>query len=372
MTWRLGVWYGALFLIIGLVTPYWPVWLAGQGLSAADVGVVLSAGLAAKVVGNLLWPRLADHWGRPRATMTALALAGLAGYGLFAPGPGFWGLLILQMWVWACIAPLMPLGDALTLQVTRGGRVDYGRVRLWGSASFILAAVAGGAWFEGRPADWILVLVIASVALTAAATRLLPAGQAGPAIGSGLRDLLRHGELRWFVLAAGLVQASHAAYYAYATLHWQAAGLSEGLIGLFWGEGVVAEILLFLVGSRVLARLGPLRLMMVAAGLATLRWTVTAVTTEPAVLAMVQLLHAASFGATHLAAMGYLTTRVPAPLLATAQGLYGALGMGVIFAGATLIAAELYGQAGGAAFLAMAIQAAAGGLIALGLWRRGR
>jgi PPP family 3-phenylpropionic acid transporter len=41
------------------------------------------------------------------------------------------------------------------------------------------------------------------------------------------------------------MHGSHAFYYAFGTLHWQAQGLGAGLIGALWATGVVAEIALF-------------------------------------------------------------------------------------------------------------------------------
>ena len=75
----------------------------------------------------------------------------------------------------------------------------------------------------------------------------------------GLDRLLRQPGLVSFVLAAGLIQASHVVYYGFATLHWRAAGHGEAVIGWLWAEGVVAEILLFAWAGTILRRLPPLR-----------------------------------------------------------------------------------------------------------------
>ena len=65
-------------------------------------------------------------------------------------------------------------------------------------------------------------------------------------------------------------------------------------------------------------------------------------------------LHAASFGAVHLAAMHYLRDRTPPELHASAQGFYAAIGTALPFGLVTPVAGWLYGIAGGGVFWAMA------------------
>jgi MFS transporter, PPP family, 3-phenylpropionic acid transporter len=81
------------------------------------------------------------------------------------------------------------------------------------------------------------------------------------------------------------------------------------------------------------------------------------------------MLHALSFGATHLGALGFVARAAPAGLAATAQG-YLAVAIGGTIAAGMAIAGVLYGRYGGAAYGAMAVTACAGGLCALVAARR--
>jgi PPP family 3-phenylpropionic acid transporter len=164
-------------------------------------------------------------------------------------------------------------------------------------------------------------------------------------------------------MPAALIQASHATYYAFSSLTWKAAGIGEGSIALLWTVGVVAEILFFAFSRRLPASFTPGRILVVA-GLATaLRWTVTGMSSDLAVLTAVQGLHAASFAATHLAAMHHITRSTPPRLAATMQTLNSALSGGLAMGGAMLLAAACYEIDPALAFFAMAaIALAAAGL----------
>jgi PPP family 3-phenylpropionic acid transporter len=201
---------------------------------------------------------------------------------------------------------------------------------------------------------------MACLAATALAGLWLPPAPAAPPGQGGFRAPFRDPAFRLVLPLSALIQGSHAVYYAFATIHWQAAGLSAGVIGLLWAEGVVAEVALFLWGRRLADRLGAPGLAALAAGAGLLRWGVTAETTALPALALVQVLHGATFGAMHLAAMRVLAG-LPAGQAATAQTLHGALGPGLAMGLLTLAAGPLFQDFGGRAFWGMA------GLCALAL-----
>jgi PPP family 3-phenylpropionic acid transporter len=368
---RLALFYGAVFASVGVHLPYWPVWLEAQGLSATEIGILLAASFWPRIVTNLVLPLQADRLGERRRPMVLLAAVTFAALVLFGLADGFWIFLALSVIVGASWASILPLGEALVLRQTRERRIDYGRVRLWGSIAFILAAVGGGLWLERTGPALVLGMLLGTLALTLVACALLPEAPAAerarepPSLGR----LVRVPGFLSFTAAAGLIQVSHAAYYGFATLHWRAAGHGETLIGWLWAEGVMAEILIFMLAGSILRRLRALQLLALAGALATVRWSMTALGTDLALLVPTQALHAASFGAAHLAAMHHLRDTVPAELQASAQGFYSAIGIALPFSLLTPLAGWTYGAFGGGAFWPMAALALIGAALA---WRIAR
>ncbi len=293
--------------------------------------------------------------------MVLLAAITLVGMALFALADRFWMLMGLSLVTGATFAAILPLGEALALQATRAQRLSYGRVRLWGSIAFIVAAIGAGRALQASGPEIVLPLLLLALGLTVASCLALPDRPRAPrGLPLGLARLLRQPGLVAFVLAAGLIQASHVVYYGFATLHWRAAGHGEAVIGWLWAEGVLAEVVLFAFAGAVLRRLPPLPLLAVAGGLATLRWAATALSSDLVVLLAAQALHAASFGAAHLATVHYLRDQTPPALHASAQGFYAAIGGALLSGLLTPVAGWLYGAAGGAAFWAMAVVALLG------------
>jgi MFS transporter, PPP family, 3-phenylpropionic acid transporter len=365
---RLVLFYVAVFVVFGVLVPFWPLWLGARGLTAGELSLVLAVGQWAKAAANPLVGMAADHSGQPRLIMLMLSCATAASFLLCLWAHSFVALLLLSAAAAAFASALMPLGDNLALASAYSGKADYGRVRLWGSLTFVATLLIAGRILDGRSADTVLYLLIGGAALSFTACFGLPQGGAPirRRFSPGWRALITP-RLLVFLGAATLVQGSHSVLYIFGTLHWRAIGISDATIAVFWAEGTLAEVVLFFWGAALLRRIGPLGLIALGGGAGLVRWTVTAFATTVPLIALAQLLHAFSFGATHLGAMHHLARTVPDEQAATGQALYsavvGSIGPGLIM----LPMGPLYAAAGGLAYLAMAAIAIAGAALALRL-----
>jgi MFS transporter, PPP family, 3-phenylpropionic acid transporter len=365
---RLSGYYAAIFLIVGVKSPFWPVFLSGRGLGAREIAVLFAAAIWVNVIATPAIGALADRLDRRRAVMIVLAGIAIAGYaGMWTTG-GFWALLVLTLIAATSQAAIMPLGDSITLAAVRDIGIDYGRVRVWGSVTFIIAAIASGLFLVrpigGKPGtNGVLGLVIAASAVLLVACLALPVSPAERSPASrwaAVRALASNRRFWHFVAATAAIQASHQVYYGFGTLYWRSLGFSDAVIGVLWAEGVVAEIVLFWQGRRLLARLGPLGLMMTGAAAGIVRWSLMGLLPGLAPAFALQVLHALTFGATHLGAMNFLSRAVPPGAAASAQALYSGASAGIGSGIVMLGAGALYSAYGGGAYLFMAALSAIG------------
>ncbi|WP_170985169.1 MFS transporter [Roseomonas sp. AR75] len=356
---RHAVLFAAQFFVVGVTLPFLPAVLAARGLTPTEVAAALATGSALRLVAGPLGGRLADALGGPRGLLAAgAAVAALAASGLLVAS-GFLLVLLSYAAMSIAMAPIVPLTDAAAVAASRREGFDYGRVRSAGSVSFILAALLAGQVVGAFGTQAATPMIVAGLLATSLAALALPAAPRHPAARrGGLAGFLAPLRIRgfpWLLLVSALVQGSHAFYYAFGTLHWRAAGLGDGLIGALWATGVIAEIALFFWGRGVATRLGPVGLSLVAAGAGVIRWGALALTTDPLLLFPLQVLHGATFGAQHLAAMMVLGRIVPPAQAATAQTLHAALGVGFATGALTFASGPLYASFGGGGYLAMAL-----------------
>ncbi|HZL30431.1 MAG TPA: MFS transporter [Pseudolabrys sp.] len=364
---RLAAYYGAIFILAGIQLPFFPVWLKAKGLDAGMIGLVLAAPMLVRVFAIPVATYAADRYQALRVAIVVASSLTAAGYVLVGLSGG--ALAILATFALASLfnTPVMPLTETYALRGLAARGRAYGPVRLWGSLAFIAGSFAAGFAADILPArDLIWLIVAASVIAAGAAVLLAPLEARTPAAAASpapRKHLLRDPVFIAIVVAAALIQASHAVYYGFSALQWGARGLDGAAIAALWGLGVLAEIVLFALSGRLPPYFSPRVMLMIGAAGGALRWGVMALDPPASALPFLQLLHAASFGATHLGALTFLTRHAPPGQAATAQG-YLAIALGAVMAAATGLSGVLYGAFGVKAYAAMALVAVAGGACA--------
>jgi PPP family 3-phenylpropionic acid transporter len=364
---KLALFYAALFVILGIHMPFFPLWLEAKGLSARDIGLVLAAPMLVRVFAIPIATREADRRDAVKATIAVSTLTAALSTGFLGLVGGFWPILLVWTLVTLAFTPAMPLTEAYALKALPARGRTYGPVRLWGSAAFIAASLGAGFLLDAvAPVNliWFIFVAFMSAALVAFTLEPADAKAFGASAETSTPRILLQPTFLAVLVAAGLVQASHAVYYGFSTIEWRAAGLSGPSIGMLWGLGVGAEIALFAVSGRLPPTIGPTLLLIVGAAGALLRWSVMALNPPDLLLPLLQCLHGLSFGATHLGALGFLARAAPEHLGATAQG-YLAVVIGVLMASATALAGWLYAAYGGRAYAAMAAMAGLGLVLAI-------
>lgn len=377
---RIGLFFAALFLIYGVYIPYLPLWLDWRGLTAAEIGIVTSAPYFARLVATPAIGYAADAIGDHARIVRWLAWTALAAALASSQSSGFTMLLgttlVLAMAAWS----INPLAETIAIGGVRKG-LDYGRMRLWGSLTFILASFAGGAAVDIAGRGSGIWLIFAGCAITVAASYLLP-GPEGVTAGVQRRRidptivlrLARHRLFLLFLLSIGSIQASHAMFYTFGAIHWRDMGLSTAWIGSLWAIGVLTEVALFAWSGRVAGWLGPITLLVLGASGAIVRWTAMSGSPILPWLVPLQMLHGLTYGASHLGAIHFIGRAVPTSASGTAQALYATVAAGIFHGLATMVSGLAYARFGESAYFAMAALAAIGlgaALVLRQLWTGG-
>lgn len=367
---RISLFYWAIFLIVGLQTPFLPLWLDARGLGVTEISIAGALPLFIRIVATPMVAYLADRSGDHRRMVVVLAWSSLACTVLLSQSTHVWPIILLTTLMMLTTSSIMPLTETVAMRAVRAHGLDYGRMRLWGSISFIVATLIGGATIERWTGSAVIWLIVAAIALTAFAAHVLPhpelatgnaAGSSRPRISrADVAALVTSPLFLLFLAAAGMVQASHAVFYVYGVLHWRGLGLSATWTGILWAIAVIAEIALFARSGAVLKVLSPLGLIALGAVAGIVRWIAMAFDPPLAALIVLQILHALTFGATHLGTVHFISQNIPPERAGTAQALQASVTAGIAMGGATLLAGQLYGPLGGKAYLAMAVLGVAG------------
>jgi PPP family 3-phenylpropionic acid transporter len=368
---RLGAFYFAFFAWVGVVTAYFPPYLAERGLGAAQIAWVLALPPLARIVAPAAWGWIADRTRAQRAIVVLSCATGAACFALLPAVQGFAGIAWLIAISAVFSAAALPLVEAITMSALAGQSGRYGPIRLWGSIGFIGVVLAGGAWLDTGVVGILPFAVVACALAAAAIGCTLPAARVhAPA--DAARAPMTKSALA-LMLSAFFVAVSHGTLYTFLTLHLQRLGYGGTLIGFLWTLGVLAEIAVFFYLPQLFRRYRLSTILMASAALGVIRFQLIGWAADwLALLLVAQVLHAASFGSYHAAAVAAVHRLFAPHAHARGQTLFSSLGYGAGGAAGALLAGWAWGLAGpGFAFTVSSLGALAGLLFAYPLKRAG-
>src|SRR3984885_9845467 len=242
---RLALFYGTLFGLGGTYLPFFPVWLKAVGIDASWIGIITAVPSVTRFTMLPLVTGLAERRQSLRGAMIVTAFATALGFSVV--GTQYQPLLVfLAFAVTACVwTPMVPLTDAYALRGVARYGLNYGPLRLWGSAAFIVGAMACGLLLDAiaaRHLIWIIAGVAGLGALASLGLQPLDPPKTARSVLTGAGALLRDPGFLAIIAASALIQGSHAAYYTFASIAWQSSGLGGLTIAGLWVLGVLAEI----------------------------------------------------------------------------------------------------------------------------------
>lgn len=368
---RISVYYAAAFVVGGLVTPFLPVWLKDKGLGAEEIATCMAFPLAARIVFMPIGSWLADHMPNRRMAIVLFSLLALL---LFIPATmvtTYWPLLLLSGLAITVSWLAMPALDALALTGVRRFGLDYGKMRVWGSISFVAVSLVGGLIFGHFGAPILTPLLIGGFAVAFVMAFLLPVtprvvramDDASAPVRRSAWSVLASPSFLVIVGSTSLIQASHCIFYSFGTIHWEALGFSGGEIGLLWAIGVLAEITTFALSGRFGA-LKAETLILIGALAAIVRWALFPIATSLAFSLALQSLHGLTFAAAFVGMQVAIARTVPDEMTASAQG-FCQMASGALMALTTFMGGPLYARFGVESIWVMTIFGALAALVIL-------
>lgn len=352
--------YTSVYIYLGVMTPFWAIWLSYKGLSPSEIGTIIAIPYLIKLVVAPIISQASDKRQEYRRPLIMCVVSSVMFTGCYFIADGYWQLLLVTILVNLTLPAVMPLMETITVAQSSKHDLLYGRIRSFGSVSFIVAAVVLG-WFLKNTEEESIILgfVFASLVLLLLTSLLLPHGNkiegtlSATTRISPIKAMLRNADFLWFLVVVGLIQASHGVYYSMGSIYWQEGGLGEDIIGMLWAVGVIAEILFFVFCGNLIRKF-PVSVIFAVIGIfGTLRWLVLSLTMSLPMIVLVQILHALTFGASHLVAIHYIGRNVSDEYAGTAQSLYSSLPLGLVMGVSTYTGGIIYEYRAGGAYVVM-------------------
>ncbi|MCU7830705.1 MAG: MFS transporter [Candidatus Thiodiazotropha sp. (ex Myrtea sp. 'scaly one' KF741663)] len=365
--WRLSGFYLFYFASLGALLPFWGLYLQDRGFTPVEIGELMAVIMITKLIAPNIWGWIADHTGLRMPIVRMASLLSIVCFvGVFY-AEGFWLLALVMMLFSFFWNASLPQFEAVTMSHLKDRIQHYSRIRLWGSIGFILTVTVLGYLLDEMGVDLVPKMVLLIYIGIFISSLLVPEKRAVmPSQHQGsIMQVLRRKDVVAFLLVSFLMQASHSAYYAFYSIYMEGIGYSSSTIGELWALGVIAEVLIFLVMHRLLHRWSARQVLIVSLAIAVVRWILVGIAPENLLLVLLaQVMHAATFGTFHAAAIHLVHHYFVGRHQGRGQALYSSISFGAGGAFGSLLSgyfwtgigpAATYGVAAGYALLAVLI-----------------
>lgn len=304
--WRLSGFYFFHFAFIGAFAPYWSLYLKSLSFSALQIGVLMSLLHVTRIFAPTAWGYLADHTGKRMLIVQLAAITGLVSYcGVFFGESFLWmfAIMMLMSFFWSASLPLI---EATTLSHLGKSTARYGSIRSWGSLGFVLAVIGIGYLLDATEIALLLWVVLGFKLGIVIFSWQIPEAEIASHSTDALsvQQIFKQPGVLAFFSACLLMAFAHGPYYTFYSIYLVDYGYSKGAIGWLWAIGVICEIGVFFLMPRVMHRFSLKQILAFSFTCAVARFLMIGWGVEwPTVMLLAQILHAATYGAHHVAAM---------------------------------------------------------------------
>lgn len=327
--WRAALLFCAPMMVNGIGLLYFPAMLHARGMSDVEIGIIVSIPFLVRMIGMPIGAWLADRASDRAIVMIWSAVVSFATAVAMLFAQSFWPIALLCGLQSLFYAPFVPIAEAILVSGVRRWGFDYGFLRLWGSVAFVVSTLVGGWLLDLFGGAMVVPAMAAFFAVTILVAVMAPRlGRATPGekpagtAPAGGPSPFWQADFLLVVAGAAIVQGSHAMLFGFATNYWTDHGVSGFEISFLWTAGVVAEILLFFLSGRYLARFGSVWLVLLGSAVAVLRWTLFPLLDGFWPHLLLQATHAFTFAAIHVGIQRLLMERIGEERGASAQGFY--------------------------------------------------
>lgn len=366
--------YFLYFGVLGIFLPYFNLYCFRLGFNGLQIGVLSALRSVALVLFPLMWGAFADRLNLRRPIYIGCAIISTSIWVFYLYTIEFWPMLLITLFYGMFFAPIISFLEAFTMDVLGKEKKSYGRIRAWGSISFITVVLVLGKVIDVFSVDVILVLILGGSILLAIGSfrmptiKLIKKERALP----GARSLLTRPVIV-FLFCAFLMLVSHGAYYGFFSIHLANMGYDGTFIGICWALASTAEILVMIRSEKLFSRFSLENVLTFSFGAAAVRWLILFFATSAVVILCSQILHAVTYGAFHMASILYIDRLAPQQSKTMGQAVNNAVTYGLGLMVGFFLNGYLYEIMGSfALFSISSLIAVGGGLMFKGLQMMGR
>ena len=326
----IGSQYFLYFGVLGIFLPFFNLYCYHLGFSGFRIGILSAVRSVVMVLFPIIWGALADRLNARRPIYILCNLISALIWALYLFTVDFWLMLVITVFYGIFYAPIISFLEAFTMDLLGREKKSYGRIRAWGSISFIMIVLVLGKIIDLYSVEIIIVLILAGSLMLSTVSMRIPDIQIAPEkrLPSEARNLI-DGRVIVFLFCAFLMLVSHGAYYGFFSIHLENLGYGTTFIGLAWALASTAEILVMIRSDRIFKRFSLETVLIFSFMVAALRWFILFFAQSAPAILLSQTLHAVTYGTFHMASILYIDRLAPDKAKTLGQAVNNAISYGL-------------------------------------------
>lgn len=343
---------GFNFLYFGLLAifiPFLPVYLAEQGLTPGQIGLIVGTGGFVTIITQPLWGMISDKTKTIRKVLLILmAFSSIIGYLLY-DSSSYFLLVLFAMLLYFFLMPIDPLTESLNFTIAEKSRISYGSIRTYGALGYAVVSLLTGYVMSYFGAHSLAILFVGIGVISFIVIWKMPdAPVSGKPVTLGsLKHFLSNKETLLFLLLVFICSIPARMNDTFLGVYITELGGSTGLVGQAWFLAGSSEIVVFALSFWWLRKGKELLIITIATTFYFIRFFLSAWIVDPHILAYLQVMQLLTFPIFYSAAIQYLYRIVPVEWRATGQTVLALLFFGVSGILASYVGGAVYGGFGG-------------------------
>lgn len=322
----LAAYYFLHYCTLGIIYPYFGFYFKQSGYTGTEIGIFLSILPIVSFTCTSLWADIFTRVKRRRLFMvTGIIVSSFALVPIYFINNKPLTAVLLAVFALSRTG-ILPVIDSFASSLN--DRIPYGRMRIFGSAGFIVTSVATGFFFDSFGAG-AFILLYTVFSLLSAVPALLADYDTGIFKPRGRDEKKLSPQLKIFFAGVTIYLSSYAFLSNFFNIKVAEAGFGQTYAGYMWTTGVLAEMFFMYNQERVLKAMRVEYIMIFSMLLGGVRYFATAVTDSLFLLFFFSAFHGFAYGTFHISIMKFFRTKLPEGLRLRAQTIYSGVGYGL-------------------------------------------
>lgn len=304
--------------------PFLTAHYASLGITNLQIGILTAIGPLSAMVIQPIWALISDKSGSRTGILKIATLGATIAVLLYIVGTNFWSLAAVALVCVSFQSPILPMGDAITVDYLQHTPYRYSFVRMGGTVGFAICTVLSGLFIRNHPnlsfglgAFFYFLLFVTVCKMPKPPKDTVKREKKKLDFAS----LFRNKKILFVLFMACSIQVALSCYNSFLGVYIRDMGHGSAQIGLASMTSALSEIPVLLLIDKVMRRVNIKKILLFSGFMTTVRLLLLANASSIGMILAAQLFQSCSYMTVHYSSITFINQEVEEDLKTSGQML---------------------------------------------------